>query len=862
MTIHKMIALLVGCLAMLTGASIAQTPKEETPYTKLFKGKTTKTKKGMITLHKTEGKLYFEFPVKLLGKNMLLGSVAESVSNPDDAAAGEQAHEPLCIYFTQIDSTIHIKRSVFASVTDKEDGNLQTALDKNNISPILGSFKILAVSPDSQSVVFDPTAFFVSGNAEMDPFMPLGGFYSRRTAFKPENSLLDDIMAYDDNISITSYLSFGITRAFWGIFLIDDDRPATILMKRSLVLLPEQPMRPRLNDPRIGIFATDYMKYAGNDDGVKPVYYANRWKLEPADMEAFKRGERVAPVKPIVFYIDDKFPPHWIDYIRQGVEDWNKAYEQIGFRNAIVTRMYPKNDSTFDPNNIKYNCIKYAPSLTQNAMGPSWVDPRTGEILYASVYVYHGIVDILSDWIFVQTAAADKRVRTRNIPWDLIGKGIRYMMAHEVGHCLGLMHNMGASSAFPVDSLRSPSFTQQYGTTPSIMDYARFNFVAQPGDLEKGVKLTPPDLGVYDYYAIKWLYTPLFQATTPEAEVPVLDQWISEKITNPMYRYGKQQFTGYIDPSAQVEDLGDDQVKATRYMIENLKYIMKHMNDWVKKEDVDFSYRKRMNFSLINIQFFWYWTHALHNIGGIYLYEKYEGDPIPAYKVVPREKQKESVLFLLDVLENLSWLNNPDFEKNIDAMNGDAGEYLRTLLFPYMMQWVAKIGFSETKAAKDPYTQAECIADVFDYIWGGSLAGKKTTKEKLNMQTSLVNLLIRNSRVLEKPGGKEAGLTDLREDELALLQLDMMAARRSVMPGASPLMSQLPLPKGFDKNDISGFGFMPRIAYQNTDVSHIYYQWLLQCRDMLKRLVTTQSGDTKLQYQYLLVQINKSLKAS
>lgn len=875
MKINKQIILLVLGFILLSGTIAGQSKpaeqvkkedkkeskddkKKETAYVKLFKGKKYETKKGLLTLHKLDGKLYIEFPKKLFGKAMLVGSVAESVSNPDDAFAGLQAHDPLCIYFTQVDSTVHIRKADYSSRTAETDLNVKNALGKNNIGAIVASFKIRAVSPDSSAVVFDATSFFVNGNEEMDPFMPSGGFLSSKASYKNENSLLGDIMAFGDNISVSSYLSYGITTTFMG-FSVEENRPATIVMKRSLMLLPEVPMKPRINDPRIGVFFTNYTAFSGKDNGSKEIFYANRWKLEPKDPEAFKRGELVEPLKPITFYIDDKFPEQWIESIKLGAEDWNMAYEKIGFKNAVVTRMYPKDDPEFDPNNIKYNCIKYAPTLTQNAMGPSWVDPRSGEILNASVYLYHGITDLLSNWMFLQMAAADKTLRTTDMPAAAMGKALRYVMAHEIGHCLGLMHNMGASSSFPVDSLRSPSFTQKYGTTPSIMDYARFNFVAQPGDLERGVKMTPPDLGVYDYHVIKWLYSPIYPASDPEKEVPVLEKWISEKIADPMYRYGRQQFYT-LDPNAQTEDLGDDQVKATAYAMSNLKYILKNMNSWVAEKDRDFSFRKETNFSIINIQFYWYLTHVLGNIGGIYQYEKYEGDPFPAYVSVPRETQKKSVLFLLDLFENLAWLNEPAAEQNIDGINGDASEYMRSILFPYMMRWVANIGFSETKADKDPYTRTECIADVFDFVWGSTIAGKEPTKEKLSMQNSLVQLLITNSRVKELPGAGATSLSSLRQEDKALLNLQMLAAKNSFGGLEGSTMSSDLHDRHSLRGEVEGFGYLPRILYQSSDISHVYYEWLLQTKEILEKVSGKQQGDIKAKYQYWLLLINKALK--
>ncbi|WP_349317851.1 zinc-dependent metalloprotease [Chitinophaga sp. MM2321] len=852
-------ALVFGCMVTLcvTTPAFAQkaakkdTVNKQMAYEKLFKNKTKQTVTGLITMHQLGGKLYFEFPVKLLGKPMLIGSVAVSVSHSEDGAAGEQAHDPLCVIFEEKDSVVSIKLMQFEQ--RKDDNGTAGVLDKSQIAPVLASYKVLAYSPDSSALVFEPTAFFVSGNAAMDPYSPVGGLTSRRTSFKQDRSILAGIQSFPANVTISSYLSFGVTKTFFG-FTTAEDRPSTVLMKRTICLLPDVPMRPRINDPRIGVFYTNYQETSATA-GIAPVYYANRWRLEPSDKAAFERGELVSPVKPVVFYIDNKFPVSWVPYIRKGVEQWNEAFEKIGFKNAVITRMYPENDTTFDPDNITYNCIKYAPTATQNAMGPSWVDPRTGEILNASVYVYHGIMDVLNEWIFIQTAPADKRARKVNLPMELVGPSLTYVLTHEIGHCLGLMHNMGASSAFPVDSLRSPSFTQQYGTTPSIMDYARFNFVAQPGDMERGVKMTPPPLGVYDYYVINWLYRVIQNANSAAAEVPVLEAFVSEKIKDPMFRYGKQQFTGNLDPNALSEDLGDDQVKATRYAMSNLQYLMEHFNDWVKEDDPDYSFRRKVNFSIINIQFYWYLTHVLSNLGGIYQYEKYEGDPFPAYKVVPKEKQRESMVFLLETLENSSWLNNAHLEKNLDVINGSASGFMQTLLFPYIMRWVSNIGYSEAKGGHDSYTQEECITDVFNYLWKETLQGKTPTDSKLNLQRSFVQVLIRSAGVLPVVQGKEnamtAGLIDNTDEFAGVIKLHHLALENGLSPvGCTQTTATGP---------VEGFGFMPRIPYQTEDITHLYYSWLVETQKSLDKIVKMQTGKPKMEYEYLQLLVKRAL---
>ena len=836
------------CLLLFIGLAQANAKKQKdkkgTAYTKFFKKNNCKTEKGLITLHQSNGKVYFEFPNNLLGKEMMLGSQVEASSDASESFVGLQPHQPICIKFVKQDSTIQIRELNYSYVTNGE--GIKNALTKNKLTPILASFKIKFSSDDSTSVVFDATNFFVDGNKRLDPFGVVGGFGARTTEFVQENSLLDNIHAFEDNITITSCMSYKLTTSFMG-FSVATNKPYSSLIKRSLILLPEKKMKPRLSDPRIGVFYNIHTKLSSDDNGSKNVVYTNRWDLQPKDLDAFNRGELVEPVKPIVFYIDDKFPNKWYPYIKKGVEMWNKAFEGAGFKNVIITHKYPKNDSNFDPNSLRYNCIKYAPVLTQNSMGPSWIDPRTGEILNASVYLYHGISDLLNSWMFIQTAAADPRTRTTNMPDHLMGDAIKYIATHEVGHCLGLMHNMGASAAFPVDSLRSPSFTQKYGTTASIMDYARFNYVAQPGDFEKGVKMTPPDLGVYDYYVIKWLYKPILNMETPEQEVPILDKWISDKIKDPMYVYGKQQLYTRFDPRSQTEDLGDDPVKATRYAIKNLKYICEHMQEWLKDEDEDLSKRSELSFAIINIQFYRFYCHVLTNVGGVNLYEKYEGDPFPAYKALSKKVQKESILFILDILENSQWMNTPSMVDNLGIMHGDASFFLRKALFPHMFNRVMQIDFSEAKSYEDTYTQAEAIDDVFNYLWSATLKGQKISEARFDMQKSFVELLILNSKVVIKKSKKPLAGISVFGANAELMKIQDLVAREDAIMGLT------------NNEQVDGYEFLKKPNYLKRDTREVYFKCLMRNKEILKRCVRERSGDFKNEYKYLLAKINNAL---
>ncbi len=819
--------------------------KVDTPYEKIFKNKKAKTVKGMITLHKVDGKVYFEFPNNLLNKSMLISTVVETVSNPSDTYAGYQGRAPLNVYFTQVDSTIYIKNAIYSYTFDAKDEGIKNAMQKNAMDPVMAAFKIVAPSPDKKSVVFEPTSFFVNGHRSTDPFKPVSGLYGRSTSFKSDKSLVGDINAFKDNISISSFLSYAVTSSFFG-FVSEENRPSTIQVKRTLMLLPERPMRPRFNDPRIGVAYTKQTSLSGTDNGMKDVYYANRWNLKPKGNAVLKPGTLVAPEKPVVFYIDDQFPANWVPYIKKGIENWNVAFEAIGYKNAIEARMYPKDNPEFDPSNLKFNCVKFAPSNSQDILSSTWVDPRSGEILSASIFISKGISDRIGQDLFLHTAAADKRMRTSKISVELMGDALTYMVMQKMGQNLGLLKNFGGSSSIPVDSLRSATYTQKYGITNSVTDDAVYNIVAQPGDVEKGVVMTQTKLGRYDNYAISWLYGAVPGALTPEQEHGKLTQMISEKIVDPTYRYIKTSTNGISNPQGIADDLGDNHVKSLTYAYKNLRYVMENMNDWVAEEDRDFTFRSTNNFAIINIKFYWYFTQLLNNIGGMYQYERFEGDPMPAYAAVPKEIQKSSLLYAMNLLEDLSWVNNKELGDNMDALNGDASNYMRTVLFPYMMRWVTNIGYAETKDPENSYTQAESVKDIFDYVWKETIEGKAVTPEKLSMQKTLVQTLINASSVKEIPGVKSNNANTLSEQEGDFYA---MMATKSQQFGYQQAA------------DVAAYGTDARILYLSNDISHIWYGWLLENKSILEKLAAEYNGKEKVDYEYLLLQVNNALKA-
>ena len=834
--------------------------KKTSDYEKLFKGKKCQTVKGLVTIHKVDGeKLYFELPMSIFGREMLLGSTVSETSNNDHGVVGYKAKDPLHVTFAKEGHKsvqLCLVNDIYSG--DGKDKGIDEAVRRSSIPGIYRAFKIEAYNADSTAVVFNVTDLFVSHVKELSPFSYLGayggsGSPSLSESFKKELSSLGGIKSFADNLTVKSTLSYtySVTHPVTKQKIVDNE-PLTAVMTRTLVLLDEEPYRPRITDSRMSVFPTGKYLYSDKEQRVKAVYLANRWRLEPSDAEAWKRGEQVEPVKPVVFYIDPDFPEKWQPAVYEGVMQWNELFAKIGFKNAVKALPYPEDDPEFDPDNIKYSCLRYAPVPIANAMGPSWVDPRSGEILNASVYVFHDVVKMLNRMIFVQTSQADERVRRVNLPDEVLLDGLRYVLAHEVGHCLGFMHNMSSSSVIPVDSLRSPSFTRKYGTTTSIMDYARFNYVAQPGDRERGVQLTPPRFGVYDEYAVKWLYTPVPDAKTPEEEYAVTSKWITEASADPTYRYGKQQFGGIVDPKSQTEDLGDDAVKASEYGIRNLRYILENLDAWLASGDDDYSQRNGMYTNIVN-QYVTYIQHVYANIGGIYLNEKLEGDPVEAVVCVPREKQRRALQFILAELKRMEWLDNAPLLEKVTIL-GSPREAVREAVIQAVVNAPAKKTLAvNAQLSKDPYTPEACYKDVSDFVWEPTVRNRRLTEDEMAIQREFL-----------KAAAAKAGLKNYTaggSTPNAFAADDAGWEAFSSFARPAPLCSCAGCEHGIaaDGDAVSGFG-APRFQYfTQKDISMIYYNDILRIRNLLRGKAASASGETRMHYQYLLHNLDKAL---
>ncbi|MDR1757954.1 MAG: zinc-dependent metalloprotease [Bacteroidales bacterium] len=837
-----------------------------TPYEKLLKkGVTTTVKSDFITLHKVESKVYAEFPLKYLNREMLLASTPSEVSSLSFADIGFKETGTLHVKFTRRDSTINL--CCVNSYATTNDTNIQRALSRTAIDPILFSYPVKAFNKDSSAVVIDMTTLFC-GDIKIFKLFPEGGGAIRVNASLNKDAVaLLSMKSFEDNLSVKTLFSYDVSVVYMGnVFNMDE--PYTVTQTRSLLLLPETKMMPRVSDSRVGVFNDRKRAFLTTEDKVKNYSLANRWRVEPKDPDAYRRGELVEPVKPIVFYVDNAFPETWKGAVKEGIERWNRAFEKIGFKNVMIAKDFPTaiEDSAFDPDNLKYSCIRYLPSPTANAMGPSWVDPTTGEIINASVIVYGNIVQLINNWRFVQTAQIDPRVRAKKMPDDILRESLGYVIAHEVGHCLGFMHNMGASSAYPVDSLRSVSFTRKHGTTPCIMDYARFNYVAQPEDI--GVKLTPPDLGEYDDFLVKWNYTYLTDTKTAWDEQPITESWVDAHAGDPVYRYGRQQVAARYDPTAIEEDLGNDPIKAGEYGIKNLKYILDHLEDWIN-DDNDYTHRRAL-YSQIQNQYYRYLRNVLYNVGGIRLAEVKAGTPGEKHVPVAKEIQQKSLQWVLNEYRNMDWLDRASLKKYfpLEIHGADA---IRVPI-ANALKGLANNVILSSYYAESPYTIEDYTNDLYLATWNNLLQNKPLAKGDMALQNAVVDLFC-SSLDLSRTGQNSLSLAYIpTADDLRAYRENMPEPGNICSRHADKLRVEdlLPLLNNdgcghalWEDNHFGepGYGWQFGVNVSAIDQSKSYLQNMaIKSRDLLRSRVNNASGNDKVHYQTLLIKLNTALK--
>ena len=725
-----------------TEATAAQKPapkKKQTSYQKLMKEVADSSKSSTFRLYRTsKDKIYMGFPRNMMGRRMLVGSTITATSNPAYLNVGYKYVKPTYFQIDLKDSLVVL--SVPGANATSSDPGMQTALERSYIPKVLRRIAVQATSKDSSEVIFEVTPLINS-------VAPKGKDFSLTKAADEKSTWFSDLKAFNDNASVKVHSNVDFTKTF--LMLKGKVGSGSMAYTVSFMLLPENPMPARVQDSRIGVFPVGpgegSVKYnlTSAEDGFKGYVLASRWRLELSDTTAWKNGQKVTVRNPIVWYVDNSFPEAWKAPIKTGVLAWNHAFEAIGLKDVMQVRDFPtaEEDPQFDPDNLKYSCIRYVPDATMNAMGPSWVDPVTGEILNASVLVYNDVIKLINNWRFVQTAQVDEKVRAVKMPQDIIDESLVYVISHEIGHTLGLMHNMGASSAYPTDSLRNAAFTAKYGTTPSIMDYARFNYVAQPGD--KGVKLVPPSLGVYDEYAIKWLYTPVIGAKDIWEEAEIAGKIIEAKAGDPLYRYGAQQMAtsaayGSYDPSARTEDLGDDPIKSSDYGIRNLKYILPRMNEWIGADDEDFTHRGDLYTQLTN-QYYRYIGNVMAQVGGIYLNNVKDGSAVKPSVPVARKVQRASLKWVVAQLRSSSWINEPSVTSNLPLAAPQSNKICAAVAKSLASTVPTNVMLSSAvPGVAGPYTVKEYYDDLYAEVFASSIAGRRLASEEKTLQREVL----------------------------------------------------------------------------------------------------------------------------
>jgi hypothetical protein len=754
------------------------------PYDKVIT-KEAKTDDGLFKVHKIDDSFFYEIPDSLFEREMLMVTRIAKTASGLGFGGGKQNEQVL--RWQKKDKKV-LLRVVSHNVVAADSLPIHEAVVNSNFEPVLFTFPIKAISKDSLHTVIDVTDLFSKD------IKPLGLPEWSRKNYKVsriENDLsyIESIKSYPLNIESRHVKTYNAGDPPSN----SDTGTISIELNNSMILLPKVPMMRRMFDERVGWFTSNQTDYGLEDQRSKTVTYLDRWRLEvkDEDIEKFKRGELVEPKKQIVYYIDRATPEKWRTYIKQGIEDWQVAFEAAGFKNAIIAKDPPtvEEDPEWSPEDIRYSVVRYLASPIPNANGPHVSDPRSGEILESDINWYHNVMSLLRGWFFVQTAAINPDAQSPEFKDEIMGRLIRFVSSHEVGHTLGLPHNMGSSVAYKVEDLRSAEFTKKYGTAPSIMDYARFNYIAQPED--KGVALMP-DIGVYDKYAISWGYRPILDAKTPEDEKKTLDSWILKYADDPMYRFGHQQAGDVVDPSSQTEDLGDDAMLASEYGIKNLKRIVPNLIKWTTKNGEGYDDLDEMYGHVIS-QFNRYMGHVSNNIGGVYEHYKTSDQAGAVYTYVDKNHQKRALDFIQDNLfETPEWLLDKEIFGRIEFAGSTErvrGLQERTLNNILSLGKMARMIENEALNGNEAYKLIDMTRDLRNGVWSELRSGKKIDTYRRNLQRAHIDRLEylmtaeNQSGRTNSPYVKSTAVNTSQSDIRAVVRAELVSLQSAIRSG-------------------------------------------------------------------------------
>ncbi len=740
------------------------------PYSEVITEK-ARTRKGLFTVHRVEDHYYFEIPDSILGRDILMESRLSKAGTDMRGGggfagyAGDELNTSVVRFERGPDNRIFLRELSYSERSADSSMPMFNSVMNSNIQPIAVSFDVRAYNTDSvtnvKSTVIEMTDVVNSDNDLFFWGNAKAGF--RIGTYQADKSYIVGIKTFPINTEIRTVKTYTkaaspLAGLLGGGGANGPTGFSTVELNTSFVLLPKVAMQPRYFDPRVGFFTSSYTDFDADPQGTKRIQMIARWRLEPKpeDMEKYTRGELVEPRKPIIIYIDPATPKKWVPYLVQGINDWQAAFEKAGFKNAIMGKIAPTpaEDPAWSLEDAQHSALVYKPSTVANASGPHTSDPRSGEIIETHINWYHDVMKLVHDWYMIQTAAVDPRARKMEFDDDLMGELIRFVSSHEIGHTLGLRHNFGSSSGTPVEKLRDKAWVEANGHTASIMDYARFNYVAQPGDniSEKGLF---PRIGDYDKWAIEWGYKAIPDAKSAKEEVPVLNKWTIEKLKDKRYWFGTE--TDPDDPRAQSEDVGDDAMKASTYGIDNLKYILPHLVEWTKQDNEAYDGLENMYNQLAG-QLGRYTGHVAKNIGGRYENLKTVEQPGPVYELVPAATQKRAMEFLgKQIFATPTWL----LDKKIIGLTGvQPVNVIAGLQSVATTRLLSAATMNKLIAAEALDPAAYKITDLFDdmqkYIWGELATGAPIDVYRRNLQKSYVEKL---DAILHPPAAPAAAAT-------------------------------------------------------------------------------------------------------
>ena len=791
---------------------------------------------GLMIMHRTKDKVLVEFPVRLLEKEMLLASSIINISDNGEGVVGQFTSPEVMFRFVRNGQKLEARMITNQPLMREETGKegVESSLLKSASGGVYKSFKIEAFAKDSSSVLVNLAPLFLEHSDYSNPFSSYApnsmyGMVTRKFRCDNSRSFLKDIHSYPDNISVTCVLGYDVDYTAFGTIVMQRNVPVTVTAARMLVLLPETPMCVRYANQKVNTAFLVRKRYVDEKSPLENTHLVKRWRLEPSNEEAFKRGEKVEPKKPIVFYIDTLMPDSWKPYVKEGVEEWNKSFEKIGYLNAVQAKEWPKGKD-FSSSNIRHSSICYAPDWMYMAQTSMHTDPRTGEILNASVYIHHNFLSLLYSGRCTQTMASDPSARTLALSEKQIGELLKVGITQQVGRCLGLTDNMGASYHYPVDSLRSAKFTRRHGLTPSVMDNLMCNYIAQPEDVKKGTVLVQSGIGLYDYFPIRYLYAPM-AADNPEEEVSTLNKWVEDAYVAHEYYYRpKQEFYALYDPTALYWDLGDDPFKAADYQIKNLKISIANFMKWYAKEDYDISRRAELYASLIKL-----FTNRVMElsfwIGGLYLNEGKEEINLP----VSKEIQQKALNYLVKMSMDLDWLTNAEIKSSLelqDLIVDKTRKYIFQLLFD-RIRYVALC----SEKSEGQYSVKKYMDDIHSIVWKGVLQNRILTNTEMIYQNAFIDYLIKNiSKNMGGSTAKSIGYQQsLRGDSF---KMGIFSESNSFV-------------MGWQAQDI-----VPVNSHQDASV---YWDMLLKIRTLLSSRISSVSSDMKEYYDFLIYKINQTL---